>query len=246
MLLGFGSTVLVTESCSTSRTQKSRGSQTGSKADSVPASDDMVPIRVLYGVAPARFDPDKPIRERSEKITVGGRIINNEGAPIIGATVLNKNRPASGAVSDEDGRYSIEVDRGDSLVFMFIGMIPQSVAVGESGDALDVRMEIASDSARRDFVVAYGTQVVRFDPEKNVRERVTVSGRVTGETGEPIRYVTVSIRGGSVGVVTDEDGRYSIEADRGDSLVFQHVGMVSQTLEVTKRKRLDVVLTGEE
>ncbi len=63
MLLGFGGVVGLTSGCGANRAQKSRTSETAPAADTVAVPGRDVPVRVMYGVTPVRFDPDKPIRQ---------------------------------------------------------------------------------------------------------------------------------------------------------------------------------------
>lgn len=58
------------------------------------------------------------------------------------------------------------------------------------------------------------------------QQQLTVSGRVTNTDvpAQPIAGVSITVKGADRGTTTDEDGRYSIKANRGDVLVFSFVG----------------------
>ncbi|WP_052825934.1 VIT domain-containing protein [Neotamlana nanhaiensis] len=58
-----------------------------------------------------------------------------------------------------------------------------------------------------------------------------ISGVVSDESGLPLPGVNVIIRGTSIGVATDFDGKYAIDAIPGSTLVFSYIGY--QTLETT-------------
>ena len=74
-------------------------------------------------------------------------------------------------------------------------------------------------------------------------QRVTVTGTVTdGSTGETLPGVAVVVQGTTLGTTTDIDGKYSIEVNRGDALVFSFMGYVPQEVEVTDRTVIDVQL----
>lgn len=60
VLLGLGATVGLASGCGTSRVSKSRPSESPA---AVAQPGDM-PVRVMYGVPPVRFDESRPIRER--------------------------------------------------------------------------------------------------------------------------------------------------------------------------------------
>ena len=62
----------------------------------------------------------------------------------------------------------------------------------------------------------------------------TISGRVTGELGQPLSFSSLSIKGTSAGVSANADGYYSIMIAPGKyTLMAQHVGYISSELEVT-------------
>jgi len=70
----------------------------------------------------------------------------------------------------------------------------------------------------------------------------SVSGVITDSSGNLLPGVNVVIKGTNVGVSTDFDGNFQIEADNGQILVFSYIGY--QTLELTVNgANLDVVMT---
>ncbi|WP_211290007.1 TonB-dependent receptor plug domain-containing protein [Mucilaginibacter auburnensis] len=56
----------------------------------------------------------------------------------------------------------------------------------------------------------------------------TVTGTVTDETNQPMPGVAVTIKGTTTGVVTDANGKYSIQAAQGATLVFSVIGYQNQ------------------
>ncbi|HER54589.1 MAG TPA: SusC/RagA family TonB-linked outer membrane protein, partial [Candidatus Bathyarchaeota archaeon] len=70
----------------------------------------------------------------------------------------------------------------------------------------------------------------------------TISGTVTDPTGMPLPGVNVLIKGTTTGVQTDFDGDYTIEATRGDVLVFSYIGMKTVEYGIGDNTRIDVVM----
>src|SRR5690606_10671617 len=62
-----------------------------------------------------------------------------------------------GTVSDLDGKYSLSVPEGATLVFTFIGYLTQRVQVGNQ-TVVDIRMVEDASSLEEVVVVGYGTQ----------------------------------------------------------------------------------------
>src|SRR4051812_41736973 len=60
--------------------------------------------------------------------------------------------------------------------------------------------------------------------EKEVAALVKVSGVVTDEKNKPLQGVNIASKDGKKGVVTDADGRYSIDVSDGTVLIFSSTG----------------------
>lgn len=71
----------------------------------------------------------------------------------------------------------------------------------------------------------------------------TVTGRVISTTGEPVAGATVLIKGTTKGTSTDNDGRYSIAAEKGATLIISSVNFESQQIKVGASNVINVSLT---
>lgn len=90
--------------------------------------------------------------------TITGRIVDTGGEPIIGATVVEKNNPARGTITDIDGNFTLtNVPRNAVLLFTYVGMEPQEIAIN---GRTTINITMASDTELLDelVVVGYGTQ----------------------------------------------------------------------------------------
>lgn len=78
----------------------------------------------------------------------------SDGSPVIGCTVqvLGTSRAT---MTDLEGRYSIEVSKGETLVFQFIGYLPVKEVVKSS--ILNVKLEADSFLMEECVVVGYGS-----------------------------------------------------------------------------------------
>ena len=73
-------------------------------------------------------------------------------------------------------------------------------------------------------------------------QEMEITGTVTDSEGEPLPGVTVVKKGTSSGTVTDIDGNYSLEASRGDVLVYSFIGMETREIEVEAQRVIDIEL----
>lgn len=76
------------------------------------------------------------------------------------------------------------------------------------------------------------------------RELHEVKGRVTGENGEALPGVTIMIKGTQQGMITDSDGRFSMEVPHeNDILIFSFVGYERKEITVGNKVQIDLVLS---
>ena len=84
-----------------------------------------------------------------------------------------------------------------------------------------------------------------FTATPGFSQNKTVTGTVTDATGEPLIGASVLQQGTSNGVITDIDGKYSIQVPPEATLEFSYVGMVKQAVKVGNRSVIDVQMNDD-
>ena len=80
---------------------------------------------------------------------------------------------------------------------------------------------------------------------KFIIQDIRISGHVTGNNGEPLAGVSVTIKGSNIGTTTDAAGNFSISVpDQNTTLVFSYVGFTTQEVVVGNRTTVSIALTG--
>ena len=74
------------------------------------------------------------------------------------------------------------------------------------------------------------------------QQKITVTGVVSDDNGEPMVGVAVLVKGTTTGTVTDIDGRYSISAPSDAILVISSIGMETKNIPVDGRTKIDASL----
>lgn len=64
----------------------------------------------------------------------------------------------------------------------------------------------------------------------------------SSQNNEPLAGVTVTVIGSTIGAITDEEGRYSLQATTGDSLSFHYIGFVEKHIRVGNQRTINVSL----
>ncbi len=72
-------------------------------------------------------------------------------------------------------------------------------------------------------------------------QKITASGEVKSETGEPILGLTVVEQGTTNGTVTDLDGKFVLEVPAGSKLQFSYIGYESQVLDAAANMKVTMI-----
>ena len=68
-------------------------------------------------------------------------------------------------------------------------------------------------------------------------QQKTIKGTVVDATGEPLIGVNVSVKGTTIGIITDIDGNYTLEVPSKSTIVFSYIGYQTQEVAVGNLKR---------
>ncbi len=150
----------------------------------------------------------------AQGIKVTGKVTDaNDGKTIPGVTILVQNT-TTGTITDIDGRYSLTVDQGATLVFSFVGYNTQEVAVGAQ-TTIDVELTSSITELEEAVIIGYGavkksdaTGSVAVVSSKDFNRGAITSpqellvGKTTGVVittsgGAPGAGATIRVRGGS-------------------------------------------------
>ena len=91
----------------------------------------------------------------------------------------------------------------------------------------------------------FAIMVASFVTVSVFAQQAMVSGTVSDDAGEPIIGAVVYYDGTSVSAITDPDGKYSIKAMPGKTLVFSCFGMKEQKVDLQGQKVINVSLKAE-
>ena len=161
---------------------------------------------------------------------VTGVVYDTQNNPVPGVTIMEKGT-TNGVISDVNGNFSLEVAGESSvLVFSFVGMETQEVAVGTQTSLTVTMQEMVSD-LEEVVVIGYGVQkkklvtgaTVQVDGEELLKKSTTSAlGALQGQTpgvqltqnnGEPGSGYKVNIRG--LGTINNSTPLYVIDGIAG-------------------------------
>ena len=157
--------------------------------------------QVDYNIHVKKSDKEQTVTVvETVDVTVSGTVTDESGDPLPGVTVSVPGT-TMGTATNLDGRYSLSVPEGSTLVFSFIGFEPQSVEVG-GRSVIDV--VLSEDMASLDEVVVVGDGTQKKD---NMTGSVSTISEKSIEN-RPVTNAATALQGISPGlVVTRQSGQ---------------------------------------
>lgn len=160
---------------------------------------------------------EKKSKNAGEPKKVIGKILDNNGEPVIGGTVRVKGT-TTGTITDFNGNFTLDAKIDDILEISYIGYTTKNIKVGNQ-DMLTVNLEEDTQKLDEVVVVGYGTSTKRSliasvskvetegmekSPVVNVTE--SLAGRapglvIQGNGGGIDKSSTITIRGGDTPLV---------------------------------------------
>ncbi|WP_179021990.1 SusC/RagA family TonB-linked outer membrane protein [Winogradskyella forsetii] len=147
----------------------------------------------------------------AQQIEVNGVVTSeSDGMPLPGVNVIVQGT-SRGTSTDFDGKYTIQVSRGEQIEFSYVGFVPQTVTV-EDQTVINIVLQDDVSSLSEVVVIGYGTQKkadltgaistvqaeeIEKTPNGNVMQ--SLQGKVAGlqivSNGAPGAGPTVRVRG---------------------------------------------------
>lgn len=110
-----------------------------------------------------------------QKTNVSGNVITENNAPLAGVSVNIKGR-TGGTTTDMSGKFTLQANKGATLIFSFVGYEPKQVEVGSETDLGTISLVSTTASLGEVVIVGYGTQ-----------KKATLTGAVSSVSGEAIQ-----------------------------------------------------------
>ncbi|MFC0604710.1 SusC/RagA family TonB-linked outer membrane protein [Winogradskyella pulchriflava] len=152
----------------------------------------------------------------AQQKTISGVVSDNSGLPLPGVNIIIKGT-TQGTQTDFDGKFSINANVGQVIVFSYLGLKTQEITVGDS-NTINIVMEDDTAALDEVIVVAYGT---------TTKEAFTGSASVVGSKELLNRNVTsaiAAIEGKATGVqFTSTNG----QPGSSPSIVIRGVGTLN-------------------
>ena len=157
-------------------------------------------LGMLFGVSQAMF------AQGAQKQKVTGTVTDESGEPLIGVTVV-ENGASVGAITDLDGRFTLDAPSNATLTFSYVGYLTQNVKLNGN---TKVDVVLKEDNALLDEVVVVGYGIQRKSDVTGALTRVNeeqLNSRPVSNAFEALQGkaagvdITTSERPGTVGSI---------------------------------------------
>lgn len=133
---------------------------------------------------------------QEEQVKISGIVKDNTGEPLIGVTVVAKNQPGFGTITDIDGKFSFKTGTYSVLVFSSVGFETIEVPVLQIKDRDNLSVKMVENTQILDAVVVTGS---------GLQKKQTVTGAFTtvdiGQLNSPTPNLTNSLAGVVPGII---------------------------------------------
>lgn len=182
------------------------------------------------------------VRQQPTSKTISGIVKDDMGEPIIGATVVEKNNPTRGTITDIDGNFTLRnVPENATLQFTYVGMKPQEIAVN-GRTTINIILESDTELLDELIVVGYGSQrageitgaistisASKFADLPVVQASTILKGLGSGVTSVqsnvPGGGATIRIRG--LGTINNNDPLWVVDGVPGASAVPEDIESIT-------------------
>lgn len=155
----------------------------------------------------------------AQSLKVTGVVKDKTGEALPGVNVVEKNT-TNGTMTDIDGKYAVEVERGKTLVFSFIGFTTQEVVV--TNGVVNITMEDDTQTLEEVVVVGYGS-MQRKDVTSSITS-VKAEDLNVGSFTSPAQLLQGKVPGLTIANTSDPNGSASISL-RGASTLREGTAM---------------------
>lgn len=155
-------------------------------------------------------------------------------------TVNMKNKPASEVVK--------QIEKVSKYRFFYKKGLPgmtTPITVEVNNQSIETVMGQIIKQIPVAYTIKGETQIVLAEPERKTTitmQSKVVKGVVNDNNGEPVIGANVSVKGTTIGTITDADGNFVLEVPANATIFVSYIGYVSQEIGVGNKTLLDILL----
>lgn len=119
-------------------------------------------------------------------------VVEDDLGPVVGASIVAKNQPGIGTISDTDGKFTIKTNSYDVLQITFVGYQTVEIPVLSIKDKNNLQVKMQEDNSKIDEVVITAS---------GVQKKKTLTGAITNVEIKQLNAPGVNLSNALAGVV---------------------------------------------
>lgn len=153
-----------------------------------------------------------------------------------------KIKPEASSILKKQIEKQTTVAISDNKKSKKIAIVTANSEVEIKEKSRNYKKEIVANNQKNDvLVLAENNPSARVTSTYNEATR-TISGIVTDENNSPIPAVSIQIKGKIKGTLSDSNGEFKLEAEKGDQLVFSYIGYENSYAIVRENDKINMKL----
>lgn len=149
------------------------------------------------------------------------------------------------SVKNESLRQFIkQIETKTDYTFMLDQTVDQSqkVTVDARQESLDAILKKALAGKQISYEIVGKQIILKLPGNTQSNQSRKISGTVKDQNGEPIIGANVSVKGTTVGAITDIDGNFMLEVPEDAIISVSYIGYISQEIKIGNKTQLDILL----
>lgn len=149
------------------------------------------------------------------------------------------------SVKNESLRQFIkQIETKTDYTFMLDQTVDQSqkVTVDARQESLDAILKKALAGKQISYEIVGKQIILKLPGNTQSNQSKKISGTVKDQNGEPIIGANVSVKGTTVGAITDMDGNFMLEVPEDAIISVSYIGYISQEIKIGNKTQLDILL----
>ena len=143
------------------------------------------------------------------------------------------------------------IEKNSEFIFVYLDNVVdtrRTVSVNAEEQPISVILDQMFENTDLSYRIDNRQVIIKKKDEATValpvsQQAIEVSGVVQDEMGEPIIGANVLVKGTTVGVITDQDGRFSLQVPSTSSIiVISYIGYKSQEIKADVKRKFNIVM----
>ena len=141
-------------------------------------------------------------------------------------------------------QFITQIEKETEYTFMLDQTVGQNqkITVDSQQESLDVILAKAFAGKQISYEIVGKQIILKLPRTTQTNQTKKITGVIKDQNGEPVIGANVSVKGTTIGTITDVDGNFTLEVPEDASIQVSYIGYVSQEIKAGNKTQLDILL----